>query len=150
MAPARGRVIGIDYGDRRVGVSLSDEGRLIARALQTIPRRRGREADAEVVSAICSLIKTHEVTHLVIGWPLRLNGREGIQTQKVARFIELLSAHTTLTISKWDERLTTTSAERSLREAGLRGAQQRAKVDQVAAAFILQGWLDATQASTTP
>ena len=139
--PPQGRALGVDYGARRVGLALSDERRVIARALQTLERRRG--ADEQLYREITALITRHEVTHIVVGWPLRLNGREGIQTQKVARFIEALSEHTSIEISRWDERLTTTSAERALREGGVRGAQRRAKVDQVAAAVILQSWLDA-------
>ena len=138
-----GRVLGIDFGARRVGIALSDEGRLIAQALTTIHRARG--AERAVIDSICDLIATHEVTHIVIGWPLRLNGQEGIQTQKVARFVEALEPRVSVSISKWDERLTTTSAERALREAGVKGAQQRARVDQVAAALILQSWLDASR-----
>ena len=140
-APSSGRVIGLDYGDRRVGVSVSDEGQIIAQALETIHRVRGD--DARLYQAIAELSRTHEVVHVVVGWPLRLNGREGIQTQKVARFIEALTPHLDVEISRWDERLTTTSAERALREAGVKGTRQRAKVDQVAAAVILQSWLDA-------
>ena len=140
-APSSGRALGIDYGDRRVGVSVSDENQMIARALETVHRVRGD--DARLYRAIAELIRAHEVVHVVVGWPLRLNGREGIQTQKVARFIEALTPYLDVEISRWDERLTTTSAERALREAGVRGTRQRAKVDQVAAAVILQSWLDA-------
>ena len=80
---------------------------------------------------------------MVVGWPLRLNGKEGIQTRKVAKLIEALSAQTEVPITRWDERLSTVSAERALLEGGLRRDARKQKVDQVAACFILQGWLDA-------
>ena len=140
-APHQGRVLGIDYGERRVGIALSDESQLIAQALVTLERRRG--ADVQLYQALSALVHEHEAVHIVIGWPLRLNGREGIQTQKVERFIKALTPHIDVEISRWDERMTTNSAERALREGGVRGARQRAKVDQVAAALILRGWLDA-------
>ena len=144
MSERLGRVMGIDYGDRRVGLALSDEHRLIAQTLTTL--QRDRRGDVEVALAIASLLAEHDVQHIVVGWPLRLNGREGIQTQKVERFIAHLVDHTSLPISRWDERLTTHSAERALREGGVKGKQRRAKVDQVAAALILQSWLEAESA----
>lgn len=141
-----GRALGIDYGERRVGVALSDEGRVFAQALKTIPR--SRQDEVSLLQELKRLIEEHEVTLIVIGWPLRLNGKEGIQTQKVARFINVIEP-LGLPIERWDERLTTHSAERSLREGGVRGASQRQVVDQVAAAIILQAWLDAQSYSST-
>ena len=135
-----GRVLGIDYGERRVGVSLSDEGRRFAQALTTITR--SRRDDPKVVETIKALILEHQVTQIVIGWPLRLNGKEGIQTQKVARFMTALEP-LGIPVEPWDERLTTNSAERALRESGVKGASRREVIDQVAAAIILQAWLDA-------
>ena len=136
-----GRVLGIDYGAQRVGVALSDERLIFAQALVTVSRGRG--GDRKVIEQLLTLIAEHDVKQIVIGWPLRLNGREGIQTQKVGRFIHQLEEYVTLPIHRWDERLTTTSASRSLRESGVRGARSRERIDQVAAAIILQSWLDA-------
>ena len=107
MSIVSGRVMGIDYGDRRVGLAISDEGRMIAQALTTLQRQRGM--DQVLTSTIASLLCEHDVTQIVVGWPLRLNGREGIQTQKVARFIIELKKVTSLPVCRWDERLTTTS-----------------------------------------
>lgn len=136
-----GRVIGLDYGDRRVGVALSDENRVFSQALVTLSRTR--RGDLEVVHQLLPILTLHEVTQIVIGWPLQLNGREGIQTRKVSQFVEVLNQHTALPIVFWDERLTTVAAERALREGGVKAQDQRKKIDQVAAALILQGWLDA-------
>ena len=136
----QGRVLGIDYGERRVGISMSDESRLFAQTLTTIQRKR--DGDPQVILALHQLISAHTITEIVIGWPLRLNGREGIQTQKVSRFIDLL-APSQLPVHKWDERWSTLSADRALTEGRVRGVERRQKVDQVAAVIILQGWLDA-------
>ncbi len=138
-----GRVLGVDYGERRIGVALSDERHIFAQALTTLQRRRG--GDESAAEQIKTLVTEHSVTQIVIGWPLRLNGKEGIQTQKVGRFIECLQP-LGLIIHKWDERLSTVSAERALRDSGVKGSSRRAVIDQVAAAVILQAWLDAQSA----
>ena len=137
------RVLGIDYGEKRVGLAISDPARIFAQTLSTVARKHN--GDVAVANTIKALIKQHQVTEVVIGWPLRLNGREGIQTQKVARFIECFD-EIDLPIHKWDERLSTTSADRVLSQAGVKGAARREKVDQLAAVIILQAWLD-TQSS---
>lgn len=136
------RVIGLDIGDRRVGVALSDATRLIASGLTVVQRQR----DAGDLKEIAALITAHEVSEIVVGWPLRLNGRPGMQARKVQIFADALQAATGLPIHKWDERLSTVAAERALQEGGVRGKQQRAVVDKVAATLILQGWLDAQRA----
>ena len=138
------RALGIDYGQRRVGLALSDPERLIAQAYRTLPHRGDL---TPVIQALCELIEREEVGHVVVGWPLRLNGKEGIQTRKVARFIELLSAQCPVEISRWDERLSTVAAERSLIEGRVSREGRKQVVDQVAASLILQAWLDAQRAS---
>ena len=134
------RALGVDYGQRRVGLALSDRERLIAQTYATLPNRGALGA---VVEALCQVIKREEVGQVVVGWPLRLNGKEGLQTRKVAQLIEALSARTDVPIARWDERLSTVSAERALIEGGVGRDARKRKVDQVAACFILQGWLDA-------
>ena len=134
------RVLGIDYGEKRVGLSISDPSRIFAQTLCTV--NRPRNGDQRVVEKIKELVTRHEITEIVVGWPLRLNGKEGIQTQKVARFIDQLS-NLALPIHKWDERLSTTSADRVLSQAGVHGKARKQKVDQLAAVIILQAWLDA-------
>ena len=81
----------------------------------------------------------------MVGWPLRLNGREGIQTRRVSRFIDVLRTQSPCEIETWDERLSTRAAERVLVEGRVSRKGRKAVVDQVAAAIILQGWLDAQQ-----
>ena len=138
------RALGVDYGQRRVGLALSDRDRLIAQAHETLPNRGDLSA---LVEGLCAVIEREEVGHVVVGWPLRLNGKEGLQTRKVARLIEALSARTTVPISRWDERLSTASAERSLIEGRVSREGRRSHVDQLAACFILQGWLDAQRSA---
>lgn len=134
------RALGVDYGQRRIGLALSDRDRLIAQAYHTLPHRGDF---LPVIKDLCRIIDQEEVGQIVLGWPLRLNGKEGLQTRKVSRFMEALSTHISVPIAQWDERLSTTAAERSLIEAHVGRTHRKEHVDQVAACFILQGWLDA-------
>ena len=142
------RALGVDYGARRVGLSLSDEGRLIAQPFQTLPNKGDLSA---VARELVALAEAQEVTQLVVGWPLRLNGKEGLQTRRVERFIEAIERELERVarptpIELWDERLSTTAAERALIEGGVGRRARRDVVDQVAASVILQAWLDAQRA----
>lgn len=133
-----GRVMGLDVGDRTVGVAISDPTRLIAQGVTTI-RRTTLSAD---LVALKALVAEHEVTAIVVGWPLRLDGRPGEQARKVAQVAKAIEAATQLPVERFDERLTTVAAERALRESALDGRGRRKLIDQVAASLILQGWLD--------
>jgi putative Holliday junction resolvase len=142
------RALGVDFGARRVGLSLSDEGRLIAQPFQTLPNRGDFAA---VARELVALAEAQEVTQLVVGWPLRLNGKEGLQTRRVERFVEAIErelerVERPTPVALWDERLSTTAAERALIEGGVGRRARREVVDQVAASVILQGWLDAQRA----
>jgi putative holliday junction resolvase len=142
------RALGIDYGSRRVGIALSDPTRMFAQALETLSN--SPQNPRGLIRAIEALIIAHEVDCVVVGWPLRLNGKEGIQTRKVDRFIQALSRAIDLPIHRWDERLTTTAAERVLIEGKLGREKRKSVIDQVAATLILQGWLDFEQAQAPP
>ena len=135
-----GRALGIDFGQRRVGLALSDATRLIAQPFKTL---HNTGDISKVVRELCELIEANEVTQLVVGWPLRLNGKEGLQTRRVGRFIESIQAINATPIATWDERLSTVAAERALIEGRLERRARRDVVDQVAASLILQSWLDA-------
>lgn len=137
------RALGLDVGDARVGVAVSDSTWLIAQGLDVV-RRTQMPADVAAIRAHC---EAQGVTDIVVGWPLRLNGRPGMQARKVQIFADALEAALGLPIHKWDERLSTVAAERILQEGRVRGQKQRAVVDKVAATLILQGWLDARRAS---
>jgi putative Holliday junction resolvase len=132
------RILGIDYGSIRIGVSLSDELGIIARGVATIIRKN-RESDIE---AITKLVSYHNVEKIVIGYPLMLDGSEGIQCGKVKRFSRRLEARVSVAVIPWDETLSTKRAEEILRETGVPQAKRKAVIDRVAAAIILQDYLD--------
>ncbi len=142
-AAARGRHMGLDVGDRRIGVALSDETATLASALTTVARVGGRK-DAAVVA---ELARTHEVVAVVVGLPLNMNGSRGPQVQKVLGFVEGLRSELPVPVVLRDERLTTVEADERLREAGLGWKERKRVVDQVAAVVILQEYLDAPCAS---
>jgi putative Holliday junction resolvase len=132
------RALGIDLGTKTLGLALSDEGRTIAQPLETL-RRVGPRKD---VRAVARLAAERGVSHLVIGDPRNMDGSPGALAEEVRRFAESLRQEAGLPVDLWDERLTTVAAERALLEGGVRGPKRRRVVDQVAAALILQGWLD--------
>lgn len=135
------RFMGLDVGERRIGVALSDpEGRM-AYPLSVVERR----SDAEAIEAIARLVKAHGVAKLIIGLPHTLEGLEGMQAEAVRGFVEQLRGRTDVPYELWDERLSTVEAERRLREAGVR-RERRAQVrDTLAATIILQSYLDYRQ-----
>ena len=135
----------LDVGERRIGVAVGDESGTIATPLGTV--KRGRDEVAE----IGRLIEEWAVDRLVVGLPTGLSGREGPQAARVRAYVADLEAalEPGLPIDYWDERLTTAIAERSLIEAGVRRARRRDRVDAVAAAVILQGYLDAKRRRET-
>lgn len=138
-ADERGRVLALDVGERTLGMAISDPERIIAQGLDTI-RRTKLDKDLDALGRV---IAEHEIVRIVVGWPLRLNGKPGIQTQKVAKLAEAISARFDLPIDRWDERLTTVAAQRALIEGNVRREKRRTVVDKVAATLILQGYLEA-------
>ena len=136
--PGRMRILGLDYGSKRIGVAVSDELGITAQGLPTIIRKnRG-----QVIAAIRELVAGYHVEKIVIGYPVRLDGTEGIQCEKVNRFAALIESAFSLPVVKWDETLTTKEAEEILRAAGIRRRKKKAVVDRLAATLILQGYLD--------
>ncbi len=132
-----GRVLGLDLGDARIGVAISDPERHLALPVGTI--RTGAPAD---VKGIAALVAEHGVTAIVIGHPIGLSGRAGEAAHHAERFAEALRGFLGLPVHLQDERLSTVEAERSLAEAGVRGRKRRAVVDRSAATVILQAFLD--------
>ena len=132
--------MGLDVGERRIGVALADELGLIASPLTTVTRKLGDLAELR------DLARARGVNVVVVGLPTGLSGREGPQAATVRAFADELEAAVgpDIEVDFWDERLTTAVAERMLREGGRRGkGKGKAEVDAVAAAVILQGYLDA-------
>ena len=137
MAEA-GRVLGLDLGDARIGVAISDDRRRIAVPLGTV--RTGAPAD---IRAIVDLVREHGVTLVVVGHPLRLSGEAGERAQHAARFAEALVGTLDVPVVLQDERLSTVEADRALRQTGASVRDRRRRVDRSAATVILQSWLDA-------
>jgi putative Holliday junction resolvase len=133
------RILGLDYGSRRIGVAVSDELGMTAQGVATLDRKN-RAADLEAVAA---WVQRLDIEQIVIGYPLRLDGSEGIQCDKVNRFCRRLEARLGLPVIRRDETLSTKEAEELLRQTRMRREKRRAVVDRVAAAIILQGYLDA-------
>jgi putative Holliday junction resolvase len=132
--------MGLDVGDRRIGVALSDETATLASALLTLTRA-GAKKDAD---AIASLAREHGAASIVVGLPLNMDGTRGPQAAKVVAFAEGLRRHLAVPVVLRDERLTTVEAEERLRAAGLGWKERKRMVDQVAAVVILQEYLDAS------
>jgi putative holliday junction resolvase len=133
------RILGLDYGSRRIGVALCDELGMTARGVTTIARKN-READLDTIAA---LVRRHGVERIVIGYPLRLDGSEGIQCEKINRFIRRLEMRFSFPVIRWDETLSTKEAEELLHRRGVHPEKRREVVDRIAASIILQGYLDA-------
>ncbi|HEU4454599.1 MAG TPA: Holliday junction resolvase RuvX [Longimicrobium sp.] len=135
-----GRTIALDYGERRIGVALSDPTRTIASPLVTLQRRAGKRPPWP---EIARLIAENEVDEAVVGLPLDLAGDESDWTAEVRRFGDDLARRTGLPVHWIDERMTSVMAERSVRGMGLRKSQREEKerIDAAAAALILEGWL---------
>ena len=133
----RGRVLGIDYGERRIGLALSDSLGITAQPLETIPNR-----GAKTLPVLLQKIQELEVTRAVIGLPRHMNGEEGEKAREARAFGEALAIKSGLPVEYSDERLTTLAANRMLSETNMSGAKKRAVVDKLAAALILQTWMD--------
>jgi len=133
------RVLGLDVGQRRIGVAVSDALGLTAQPL-TVLTRREPAADAE---AVCRLAQEQEAQVIVVGLPVGLKGEEGPAAERVREFGRLLAGKVGVPIEFWDERFSTVEAERAMRAGGATARQQRGVVDKVAAALVLQSYLDA-------
>jgi putative Holliday junction resolvase len=132
------RTLGLDVGDKRIGVAISDPEEILASPLATITR----EDDKKAIADIIKLVDQNDVERIVVGLPYSLDGSIGGQANKVMDFAERLSQHTRASMEMWDERLSTVAVERLLRESGSKKARKKARLDAAAAAFILQGYLD--------
>lgn len=126
-----------------MGLALSDEGRSLASPLRTLPAT----PKAELFRQLADIVSTQDVDAIVIGLPLRLDGREGPEARRARAFGATVAEATKILPVFWDERLSSTQAERSLRAAGKKKKAMRGLVDQVAAALVLQSYLDAQRAS---
>jgi len=132
------RLMGLDVGDRRIGVAVSDPLGLTAQPVLTLVRSNRRQD----LKSLMRMIRKYGCREVVVGNPLYMSGDQSPQAAKAQGFAQMLREETGLPVHLWDERLTTTEAHRHLHAAGLAGSEHRAVVDQVAAVLILQGFLD--------
>jgi len=132
------RVLGLDIGERRIGVALSDSLRIIAGALTVVER----VTEDAALKQIIDLARENEVERIVVGMPRSLDGSLGKQAQAVQSFVDLLKERTDIPVVTWDERLSTVAAERTMLEVGMKRDKRKKRRDSLAAAIILQGYLD--------
>ena len=134
------RALGVDLGSKRIGVAVSDRSGTIASPLVVVARSKSRRRDHE---RLAELVRDEEAECVVVGLPRSLSGELGPAATAVLSEVEVLATVVGVPVETYDERLTTVAAESALREAGIHGQARRQKVDKVAAAVILQGWLEA-------
>ncbi|MDD3278242.1 MAG: Holliday junction resolvase RuvX [Lachnospiraceae bacterium] len=135
------RIMGLDYGSKTVGVAVSDPLGLTAQGIEII-RRKAENKQRQTLARIDELIAEYQVESIVLGFPKHMNNDIGDRAEKSLEFQELLKKRTGLEVVMWDERLTTVEANRTLMEAKVRREDRKQYVDQLAAVFILQGYLD--------
>jgi putative holliday junction resolvase len=136
------KVLGVDFGERRTGVAISDESRVIAFPRETLDCVHVEQAAAAVVR----IAVAEKVAEIVVGYPLNMNSSKGPRVVRTDEFLAELAKRTAIPLRKWDERLSTKIAEAVLIEAGTSREKRRGVVDKLAAQIILQGYLDATGA----
>ncbi len=133
-----GRILGIDYGGRRVGLAVSDPTHVIAQPFTTLDR----EKSGSWWDRLAAIIAEQEVEAIVVGYPLTLGGTLSRQTEEVDRFIATLQGREAVPVYRYDERLTSVAARRALRQQGIKTGHQKEAVDRTAAALMLQDYLD--------
>ncbi|CAH0119060.1 Putative pre-16S rRNA nuclease [Paenibacillus sp. CECT 9249] len=132
------RILGLDYGDRRIGVAISDAFGWTAQGIEVIERR----SEADDFRRISELIEAHEVTEIVVGLPKNMNGTIGSRGEICMAFAQSLQTELNLPVHLWDERLSTVSAQRILIDADVSRKKRKQVVDKMAATLILQNFLD--------
>lgn len=132
------RVLGLDVGSKRIGIAISDPLGITAQGLETL-HRQNKRLDFE---KLAKLVRDNEVAEIVVGFPLRMSGAEGIQAEKMHIFAEELRKRLQLPVHLWDERLTSAEANRLLRETDMSIRRRGQVVDQMAAVLILQSWME--------
>jgi putative Holliday junction resolvase len=140
----RRRILGIDLGRARIGVAVSDELGMLAHPVETIP------ANTDAARRIAEIVREKNAERVIVGLPRHMNGSIGTGATEALAFAKKLEALLPCEVVTWDERLTTTAANRALRESGRRTRDSKGVVDQVAAQMILQGYLDSLPATGIP
>lgn len=138
------RVMGLDVGSKTIGIAVSDPLGITAQGLPTI-RRTNKRAD---FARLAEIIGEYRVAEVVVGYPLRLSGTESTQSERMQVFAEDLRKKSGLPVHLWDERLTSSQANRILRDADLSIKKRSEAVDRMAAVLILQSWMEARSTQT--
>ena len=136
------RILGLDYGSKTVGVAVSDPLKITAQTVETIVRKEENKL-RKTLARIEELVKEYEVESIVLGLPKNMNNSLGDLAEKTMECRSMVERRTALPVVLWDERLTTVAAERTLIESSVRRENRKEYIDQIAASFILQGYLDA-------
>lgn len=136
------RILGLDYGTVTVGVAVSDRLGMTAQELETIVRKHPNKL-RQTLARIENLVEEYGVQKIVLGYPVNMNYTEGQRVEETREFQKMLERRTGLPVILWDERLTTVESERILKECGVRRENRKAVIDQIAAAILLQNYLDA-------
>ena len=140
--PIRGRLLAVDLGDVRIGLALSDPDQIVASPLETLPVASANDHD-RIVADLGRVATDREAVGIVVGLPRRLDGREDDPARRSREIAEALRARTGLPVALWDERFTTTEAERVMLAQDASRRERRSSIDRVAASLILQGVLEA-------
>ena len=135
------RIMGLDFGSKTVGVAVSDPLYITAQGVEII-RREQENKLRKTLARIEELVKEYEVEEIVLGLPKNMNNSIGERAEKTLEFKAMLERRIGLNVVMWDERLTTVAADKAMMEAGVRRENRKKYVDQIAATFILQGYLD--------
>ena len=135
------KIMGLDYGEARTGVALSDELGMMAHGLESIEHKGN---DKKLLERICEIIKANKVSKIVIGYPLNMNATKGPRVEKTDAFIKKLEKETGLPVEKIDERLTTVAAHKTMTLLGVSAEKKKKIVDTISAEYILQMYLDRT------
>ena len=136
--------MGLDVGSKRIGIAVSDLLGITAQGLETL-QRQNKRLDFEKLAKV---IEEFGITQIVVGYPLRMSGEEGVQAEKMQRFAEELRRRFQLPVHLWDERLTSAEANRLLRETDMSIRRRGQVVDQLAAVLILQSWMEGRRQSS--
>ena len=135
------RILGLDFGTKTVGVAVSDELLITAQGVEII-RRKAPTKLRQTLARIDELVGEYGIEKIVLGYPKNMNNTEGERCERTKEFQEMLEKRTGLEVVLWDERLTTVSADNAMMEMGIRRENRKEYVDEIAAIFILQGYLD--------
>ncbi|MCY3770699.1 MAG: Holliday junction resolvase RuvX [Gemmatimonadetes bacterium] len=136
--PPEGRILGIDFGERRVGVAVSDPAGLIAQGLETIEVKNTSES----LASIASIVEAEQVLEIVLGLPVNMDGTKGEIAEKVETFAGQLQNRVSCAVRTWDERMTSISARRAMNEMGMGTRGNKGSLDRIAATLLLQNYLD--------